>query len=95
MPNSNVSEGHCLINHESTIILVDGGIKSNQPSSYKYDLESKTWDDKTLPLSRTRVDFDCGILDDILLVAGGTNDGDTEVLDLSKYWSSNEWVKGR
>ena len=93
--NANISKEHCLAkynyNGNTNMILIDGGLESNNPSSYTYDLKSKIWSNKTLPLNRIRTDFDCSIVNNILLVVGGTNDGETEILDLEK---SAEWVKG-
>ena len=43
-------------------------------------------------MKSTRVDFDCGIVNDILLVTGGN--GTTEIMDLSTPWILNEWNKG-
>ena len=95
-PNDNISKEHCLAkynyNGNTNMILIDGGLESNNPASYTYDLKSKIWSNKTLPLNRIRTDFDCSIVNNILLVVGGTNDGETEILDLEK--KSAEWVKG-
>ena len=89
-PNDNISKEHCLAkynyNGNINMMLIDGGLESNNPASYTYDLKSKIWSNKTLPLNRIRSDFDCSIVNNI-----GTNDGETEFLDLQK---SAEWVKG-
>ena len=94
-PNDNISKEHCLAkynyNGNTNMILIDGGLESNNPASYTYDLTSQIWSNKTLPLNRIRNDFDCSIVNNILLVVGGTDDGETEILDLDK---SAEWVKG-
>ena len=94
-PNANISKEHCLVKHKyngnTDMILIDGGLESNNPASYTYGLTNKIWSSKTLPLNRIRTEFDCSIVNNILLVVGGTNDGETETLDLDK---SDEWVKG-
>jgi hypothetical protein len=95
---------HCLVSlNETTVLLIGGNLADNTVSkaTFFYNSDHQTWTEGP-SLINGRYYHSCALLKntllghtDIVIVTGGTNDGDLASTEFFNSLSSNSWITGK